>query len=97
VGILSEFDETQCILWLAYALDERGSVPITKQENFLFPARTFSVARHALNLLRNGGPFCVDSHSEVEVNGTSLSSAVAENAWRYTSTAQQLTTIFTLS
>jgi hypothetical protein len=34
--------------------------------------------------------------SEVEVNGTSLSSAGAENAWRLTSAAQS-TTVFTLS
>jgi hypothetical protein len=27
-------DETHCVSWLAYGLDERGSVPITVQENF---------------------------------------------------------------
>jgi hypothetical protein len=37
--------------------------------------------------VHTGGFFCGHYHSEVEVNGTSPSSAVAEIAWKYTSTA----------
>jgi len=43
MGIMFEFDESQCICELPCALDERGSVPITVLEKFLMSNPSFLV------------------------------------------------------
>jgi len=46
----SEVDEAQCLWLLDFDLDERSSVHIILQENFLFPVRHLWLSRHASNV-----------------------------------------------
>jgi len=48
----------QCVSWLAYTLDECGSVPIIFQENLFLSNPSFWLSRHALNSVCRGGSFC---------------------------------------
>jgi len=49
--ILSEVDEAQCIWWKAYALDERSSVLIILQKNFLLSNSSFMVVTPCLECI----------------------------------------------
>ena len=81
-GILSEFDKAQCKCYLAYGLDERGSVHITVQQAFpLSNLSSLAVTPYRRSFQQGS------IRVKVEVNGTSPSGAVIENAWMYTSTA----------
>ena len=45
-GILSQFDKAQCKCYLAYGLDERGSVHITVQQAFPLSNPSSLAVRH---------------------------------------------------
>jgi len=92
MGIFSKVEEAYCILWLAYGLDEIGSVPI------IFP-REISLLQFVLCGFQAMPPIqCLPVVlSEVEVNGKSSNSAVADNVWKYNSIAPYSNTVFTIS
>ena len=82
---MSEIDEFQCIWCLAYGLPESGSVFIIVQENFLLSNPSFLVFMLCLECINV--PVVLSARScplEVEFNGISPSSNIAENACRYT-------------
>ena len=88
---LSESDEIRRILWLAYGLDEIGSVPIIVQENFPFSSPSFLGCQAMPRIqcipvvLPEGKCLKV-----IEFNGKSASSAGEQKVRRYeyNSTAQ---------
>ena len=81
--ILSDFDETQCIWWLAYGVDERCSVP-TIVEEYIHLFISSVVFCHAMPRIQYVKVFFSTGKytSVFEVNSISPSSAVARNAWR---------------
>jgi len=57
VGILSEVEEAMCIWWLAYGLDESGSVLIIWIENILLSSPSFLVVTPCLECTTNRWSF----------------------------------------
>jgi hypothetical protein len=82
----------------SYGLDESGSVPIIVQVKVPLPYPSFlgchSMPRIQCRPVVLSAGKCL---KEVQFNGMSVSSAGAENEWKYTSIVQYSATIFTLS
>ena len=86
-GIYPAVELAQCISWLAYSMEERGSVPIIVQGNFLMSNPSFMAVTPCLVLSTYRWPSLQETiRSKVELNGTAPPGAVIENAWMYTST-----------
>ena len=57
MGILPEFDETRCILWLNYGLNERLSTSVIVQENILLSIPFFLFVTPCQDFSTNRWPF----------------------------------------